>query len=119
MVAIPTGLGLGVVKSALGGISWQAYVGAAMLAAIGLLMWRADTISEERDGALQAYAASENRHAVTAASLSALEAELAAMVSDGQLRAERLQKAMQDVEKETAPLREQAKQFDIQTVEGL
>ncbi len=58
-------------------------------------------------------------HRITAASLDTLQAELAAMVADGEIRAERRNAAMEAVAEETAELRKQAEAFDIETVEGL
>lgn len=92
--------------------------------ALAVTMWRADSISEARDKAEDQVVVETTKHAVTAASLDALELRLAAMVADGELRAERLSKAQAEVAKETAPLRAQADAFergeiDISELQGL
>lgn len=100
--------------------------GLAALLAVTLIfvMWRADSISEARDAYRDNLTAEETRHAVTRASLASLELRLAAMVREGELRQERLDKAMREVEIQIAPLREEARRLehgliDIRTVEGL
>lgn len=96
----------------------------ALLIALGVVMWRADAISESRDEARKALAAEELRHDVTRASLAGLELRMAELVRDGELRKVRLEEALEKVERDTAPLREQADrldrgEIDIRTVEGL
>ena len=97
---------------------------AALAIALALVMWRADSISKQRDAYRDNLTAEETRHAVTRTSLASLELRLAAMVRDGELRQERLDKAMKAVEADTAPLRQRADELergliDIRTVEGL
>lgn len=96
----------------------------ALVVALGVAMWRADAISASRDEARKALATEEVRHDVTRASLAGLELRMAELVRDGELREERLREALEQVAKETAPLRKQADQIergeiDIRTVEGL
>jgi Lon protease-like protein len=98
---------------------------AAVLAiALAFVVWRADQISEARDAYKDKLAVEETRHAVTRASLASLQLRLAAMVREGELRKERLDKAMRETEAQVAPLREEARKLerrliDIRTVEGL
>lgn len=87
--------------------------------ALAFVMWRADDLSEGKRKAEDALVASETRHAVTTASLDALEGKLADLVEAGQLREEARNKALEDVAKETAELRKSAEDFDITTAEGL
>lgn len=94
-------------------------VTAALAIALAFTMWRADSLSEGKRKAEDALVASETRHAVTIASLDALEARLAVMVKDGQLTEENRDKALEDVEAEIAPLRDQAEAFDITTATGI
>ncbi|UPT53067.1 hypothetical protein [Synechococcus phage Yong-M3-232] len=96
----------------------------ALALALAIVIWRADSISAQRDAYRDNLTAEQTRHAVTRASLASLELRLAVMVREGELRQERLEKAMKAVEAETAPLREQARALeagtiDIRTVEGL
>ena len=96
----------------------------ALAIALAVTVWRADTISEQRDTARKQVVTEQALHAVTAASLDSLSAQMAALVKEGQLRKERLSEALVKVERDTAPLREQADaiergEIDITTVEGL
>lgn len=97
---------------------------AALLLALAFTAWRADSLSEQRDEAEAATITEKALHGVTRASLASLEGRLAVMVRDGELRAERLSEALEDVAEETAPLRSQAEalergEIDITEVEGL
>lgn len=58
-----------------------------LLVALALLMWRADQISGQRDKARDALASERMRHDATRASYFALEAHMARLVREGQLRA--------------------------------
>ena len=84
---------------------------AALVLALGLTMWRADSISGQRDAMQQALANERAGHAVTIASLDALQAELQEMVDDGTLREERLQEAQEAQEVVTQSLEAQAAQI--------
>ena len=93
---------------------------AAVLAlALAFTLWRADSLSEQRDEAEKALVAEQVRHKVTAASLVALTGELEAFVAAGELREENRDKALDNVAKETKALRDQAEAFDILTVDGV
>ena len=96
----------------------------ALLVLLAFSVWRADTLSTQRDSAVEARITAEARHAVTRASLDALEGELAKMVEDSQLRAARRDDALSQVEEDTRPLRDQAEalergEIDVTEVEGL
>ena len=96
----------------------------ALVVALGIVMWRADVISESRDEARKALATEQVRHEVTTASLELLELRMAELVRDGELRRAALDDALEQVAEDTAPLREQADalergEIDIRTVEGL
>ncbi|RPF70434.1 hypothetical protein [Aurantiacibacter spongiae] len=60
-------------------------IAAALALALGIALWRADAISEQRDRAVEQRALAEAGHAVTRASLDRLEGELAAFVQEGKL----------------------------------
>lgn len=84
---------------------------AALLAALALVIWRADAISDDREALRNTLSAERATHAVTRRSLDVLQAELEQLVKDGQLRAERLAEARQEARKETEALREQAERI--------
>ena len=97
---------------------------AALVLALGITIWRADTISADREALRNDLAVSNARHAVTTASLNTLQAELAEMVAAGELRAERVSIARARVHGDTKPLRDQAAAVEAGTldprdVEGL
>lgn len=92
---------------------------AGLLVALALTLWRVDSLSEQRDEARAKVVSEQTRHIVTRSSLTLLTAKLKAYVQAGELRAERLDEALSEVEDETAALRAQADNFDIETVEGL
>lgn len=99
-------------------------IGGAMLLAIAVLWFRADSLSEQRDRAQGLYVTERAKHAVTRASLGVLADKLEGFVKEGELRAERRDKALADVREETAELRSQADklergEIDITEVEGL
>lgn len=96
----------------------------ALTVALGIVIWRADTISDQRDAALRQVVVEQAQHAVTKASLASLTARMETMVKEGELRRERLDRALEQTERVTAPLRKQADalesgEIDIITVEGL
>ena len=80
----------------------------ALIVALGIALWRADAISDERERLRNSLAASEAQHAVTVASLDALSAEMEKMVRDGELRRERLSEALEHAKTEGELLRDQA-----------
>lgn len=91
----------------------------ALAVALGVTLWRADTIAQERDEAVAASIQAELQHRITAASLAALASELEAMVAEGEARADRVDAALDRVARDGAATLAQADDFDIETVEGL
>lgn len=92
---------------------------AALLIALGIVMWRADSLSNQRDDERAARVAEIAAHAITRASLASLQTKLNEFVQAGELRAESRDEALEEVEAEVAELRAQASDFDITTAEGL
>ena len=95
-----------------------------LILTLTVVMWRADGLSEARDDAVKATITEKVKHEVTRASLASLSARMEALVKEGQLRRERLDEALEQVEADTAPLRNQADalergEIDISQVEGL
>ena len=80
----------------------------ALAVALAVTMWRADSISKDRDNLRDLVATERANHAVTRASLDTLANELEGMVIDGELRAERLAEALVAQERETRTLRAEA-----------
>lgn len=91
-----------------GMIGVRGFIAIGLALALGIAMWRADAISDSREEARNALAAERAQHAVTRLSLATLESELAKMVRDGTLRAERLEEAMEAQDERSAALRAQA-----------
>lgn len=83
-------------------------IAVALGIALAVTMWRADSISEDRDEARQAYAASEARHAITRASLDKLESRLTAMIEAGEATEEAVEEAVAETKEETDALRAEA-----------
>ena len=84
----------------------------ALLIALAVVAWRADTISESREKLRNEYAAETARHAVTRQSVDSLTLEMARLVAEGEARAERIDKAMAKVAEDTAPLKAKAEQIE-------
>ena len=80
----------------------------ALLIALGIVVWRADGLSEQREALRNTLATERAQHAVTRTSLDTLQRELERMVKDGELRAQRLSEAREAQAKRTADLREEA-----------
>ena len=91
----------------------------ALAVALGLVTWRANTLSNRLDDARTSLAAEQTRHSVTRGSLTLLQGKMSDLVKAGKLRAEARDEALAEVAEETAALREEADNFDIKTVEGL
>lgn len=98
-------LAFGKLASAIG---IKGFIAIGLALALGIVMWRADAISADREEQRNALAAERAQHAVTRLSLATLEAELGQMVRDGELRAERLEEAMEAQDERSADLRAQA-----------
>lgn len=77
---------------------------ALLLVALGIVMWRADAISGQRDKAIQRAANEAAAHAVTKASLAKLEQRLAAFIAAGERRTEAARKAVEAQEARSAAL---------------
>lgn len=92
-------------------------IAVALGIALAVTMWRADSISEDRDEARQAYAASEARHSITRQSLSLLEGKLADMIEAGKATEANVEKAVEEAKRESDTLRAQAGR--IGAVEGV
>lgn len=76
----------------------------ALFMVLGVVMWRADQISGQRDDYRDQLALCNANHAVTRGSLHVLEQEMADAVHAGELRAERLERAHVEQEKESEAL---------------
>jgi predicted negative regulator of RcsB-dependent stress response len=75
----------------------------ALLLALALMAWRADTISDQRETARDDLATEKAQHAVTRASVDTLEAELARFVGAG-LAARAAQIASLEAQKQDSAL---------------
>lgn len=96
----------------------------ALLAALAIAIWRADSLSDARDDALQRVGAERMAHDVTRASYAVLRDDLDRMVREGKLTAERRDKALAEAIDAGDELREQAArveagEVDYREVEGL
>lgn len=89
-------------------IGIRGFIAIGMAVALGIVMWRADAISSDREALRNTLATERAQHAVTRQSLVTLENELKKMVRDGELRAQRLTQARQEQQERTEALREQA-----------
>lgn len=99
-------------------IGIKGFVGIGLALALGVVMWRADAISKDREALRNTLATERAEHAVTRLSLDTLQRELEKMVSDGQLRAGRLAEARQEQEQRTEALREQAARIAATAASG-
>lgn len=95
-------------------IGIKGFVAIGMAVALGIVMWRADAISADRETLRNTLATERAQHAVTRLSLDTLQAELEKMVSDGELRAARLAEARQEAREDTEALRAQAERIRAQ-----
>lgn len=100
--------GIGIIAKAIG---IKGFIAVGLLIALGIAVWRADAISADREELRNALAAERATHAVTRVSLTTLERELAQMVRDGELRAERLEEALEAQDERSADLRKQAERI--------
>ena len=87
---------------------------AVLLLALGIAVWRIDAISDQRETLRTDLAAERAGHAVTRASLAALQRELEQMVRDGELRAQRLAEARAEATEASEALRQQAARIRAQ-----
>ncbi|MBL4858404.1 MAG: hypothetical protein JKY36_04295 [Erythrobacter sp.] len=93
-------------------IGFRGAIAIIALIALAVVMWRADAISESRDKLRTALATEEARHAVTRQSVDTLTLEMKRLVEEGEARAERVDKAMQQVAEDTAPLKAEAERIE-------
>jgi hypothetical protein len=107
MMPLPA-LAFGKIASAIG---IKGFIAIGIALALGIVMWRADAISEDREALRNTLATERAQHAVTRQSLMILEGELAKMVRDGELRASRLAEARQEQQERTEALRGQAERI--------
>ena len=89
----------------------------ALVLALGISMVRANAISNDREKLRNNLSAANANHAVTRASLDALDQQLAEMVHAGELRAGRLAEAMLAAEEQTSDLRAEAALIEAQGVD--
>lgn len=89
----------------------------ALVVALGITMIRANAISNDREKLRNSLATANANHAVTLASLNALEQELADMVHRGELRASRLADAMREAQAQSSDLRAEAALIEAQGVD--
>lgn len=84
----------------------------ALAIALGVTMWRADSISADRDREQERRVSAELRLSASNASVERLTAEMEALVAEGRMRAERLDNAISQVTEDNAPLVEQADRLE-------
>lgn len=96
------------------GMKIAAGLAALLLVLLGVQTWRLSSAQADLETKRNQFAASEAQHAVTRASLAALESELAKMVRDGEVRAERLEEAMEAQDERSAALRARAEALRAQ-----
>lgn len=76
----------------------------ALCLALGIMWWRADSISGQRDKAVQLAANERAAHAVTRASLDDLQQRLATYIADGKRRSEAAERAVEAQQARSAVL---------------
>lgn len=96
----------------------KGFVAIGLAVALGIVMWRADAISGQREALRDTLAAERAQHAVTRSSLNTLQRELEKMVRDGELRASRLAEARQEQAERSEALREQAARIRAEAGSG-
>lgn len=74
----------------------------ALLLALGVTMWRADSLSEQRDAALVALGAERAGHTATRASVAVLEAEMARVMQAARQRETALHEAERQAARDQA-----------------
>lgn len=93
-------------------IGLRGFIAIGLALALGVTMWRADTISGQRDDLIASLATEEARHAVTRQSVETLSTEMARLVAEGEARKARIDTAMERVRIDTAPLRREAARIE-------
>lgn len=86
----------------------------ALVAALAFVMWRADTISGQRDDAIRDFLGEQVRHEVTRQSVATLESTVAEMNRQAEKRAEEYRQNRAAAARETARLQERARTTDAQ-----
>jgi cell division protein FtsB len=89
-------------------------IAALLLVLLGIQTWRLSSAQDALEDKRNELAASEAQHAVTRASLATLEGELAKMVRDGELRAQRLAEARSEAKEASDALRGRAEALRAQ-----
>lgn len=84
----------------------------ALAIALGVVMWRADAISAEREALRTKLATEEAQHAVTRQSVATLTVEMQRLVREGEVRKERVDAAMAKVAVDTEALRQEAARIE-------
>jgi hypothetical protein len=95
-------------------IGVKGFIALGLAVALGVVMWRADSISNDREALRNTLATERAQHAVTRGSLDTLQRELEQMVRDGELRASRLAEAREEQAERTAGLRAQAARIEAE-----
>lgn len=108
-------LAAGKIASAIG---WRGFVAIGLVLALGVQTWRLSSAQGDLEDKRNELATELAQHAVTRSSLATLESELGKMVRDGELRAERLEEAMEEQDERSAALREQADRIRAQADAG-
>ena len=83
-----------------------------LLIVVGVQSWRLGNAQDEIEDQRNELATERAQHAVTRASVDELSFEMARLVTEGEVRAERINEAMSRVADETAPLREEAQRIE-------
>lgn len=83
-----------------------------LLLALGFVMWRADTISAQRDEAIRDFLGEQARHVLTRQSVATLEATIADLNRQAEVRAAEYRRVKADAEREAARLKERARSTD-------
>lgn len=83
-----------------------------LFAALGVVVWRADAISDQREALRTKLATEQAQHAVTRQSVATLTVELQRLVREGEVRKERVDAAMAKVALDTEPLRQEAARIE-------
>ena len=85
-----------------------------LLVALGVVMWRADTISGQRDDAISDFLREQTRHEITRQSVVTLETALRDLNRQAEARAQEYRRVQAEANRESARLRERARTTDAQ-----
>lgn len=116
----------GFLTSILGGLGIKGILALGLAAALGITMWRADAISNQRDKARDALSMEQAKHAITRQSLQTLEKTLADYIQKGREREEAAQKALEkqkavsrSLDRQIERIRAEAAPEDCETSEAV